>query len=67
MLEILSGEMHKNWFQGIQNQEPNIKKEDYPRRYYYTKETEQVEIEDAEKGANIKEQEVHLKFSEFLW
>ncbi|WP_341750779.1 hypothetical protein [Candidatus Tisiphia endosymbiont of Sialis lutaria] len=67
MLEILSGEMHKNWFQGIQNQEPNIKKEDYPRRYYYTKETEQVEIEDAEKGANIKEQEVHLKLSEFLW
>ncbi|WP_425359977.1 MULTISPECIES: hypothetical protein [unclassified Candidatus Tisiphia] len=36
MRKILKGEMHKNWFKSIQNQEPNIKKEDYPLRYYYT-------------------------------
>lgn len=66
MLEILSGEMHKNWFQGIQNQEPNIKKEDYPRRYYYTKETKQIEMEYTEKKPNIKEKEIYPKLLDFL-
>ncbi|HJD63826.1 MAG TPA: hypothetical protein LFW13_02295 [Rickettsia endosymbiont of Sericostoma sp.] len=66
MLGILSGEMHKNWFKSIQNQEPNIKKEDYPLRYYYTKETEQVEREYTEKEPNIKEKEIYPKLSDFL-
>ncbi|WP_341749294.1 hypothetical protein [Candidatus Tisiphia endosymbiont of Sialis lutaria] len=66
MLGILSGEMHKNWFKSIQKQEPNIKREEYPCRYYYTKETEQVEREYTEKEPNIKEKEIYPKLSDFL-
>ncbi|MCC8371365.1 MAG: hypothetical protein LN568_01145 [Rickettsia endosymbiont of Pseudomimeciton antennatum] len=66
MRTILKGEMTKKWFQSIQNQEPNIKKEEYPSRYYYKK-TAQVEIKDVGRESNIKEKDIYQKLSEFLW
>ncbi len=65
MLGIISGEMHKDWFKSIQRQEPNIKREEYPRRYYYKK-TDQVEIEGAEKEPSLKEKEIYPKLKDFL-
>lgn len=64
-----SAEMKKEWYDDyIQKQEPNIKRtEERPRRYYYIKETDQAEIEDAGKEPKIKEKEIYLKLSEFLW
>lgn len=66
---FFSAEMKREWYDDyIQKQEPNIKRiEERPRSYYYTKETDQAEIEDAGKEPNIKEKEIYLKLSEFLW
>lgn len=58
-----SAEMKKEWYEAIQKKEPNFKKIEHPRRYYYIKETDQVEIKIAEKEPNIKEKDIYLKLS----
>lgn len=68
IIVLFSGEMTKERNEAIQKQEPSIKiTQECPRKYYFTKKTDQAEIEEAEKLSNIKEKEVYLKLSEFLW
>ncbi|MDR0774787.1 MAG: hypothetical protein LBE72_05775 [Rickettsia sp.] len=68
IIVLFSGEMTKERNEAIQKQEPSIKiTQECPRKYYFTKKTDQAEIEEAEKWSNIKEKEVYLKLSEFLW
>ncbi|MFU7500631.1 MAG: hypothetical protein ACJBCI_02915 [Candidatus Tisiphia sp.] len=68
IIVLFSGEMTKERNEAIQKQEPGIKiTQECPRKYYFTKKTDQAEIEEAEKLSNIKEKEVYLKLSEFLW
>jgi hypothetical protein len=68
IIVLFSGEMTKERNEAIQKQEPGIKiTQECPRKYYFTKKTDQAEIEEAEKLSNIKEKEVYLKLAEFLW
>ncbi|MFU7502781.1 MAG: hypothetical protein ACE1S7_05090 [Candidatus Tisiphia sp.] len=68
IIVLFSGEMTKERNEAIQKQEPGIKiTQECPRKYYFTKKTDQAKIEEAEKWSNIKEKEVYLKLSEFLW